>query len=177
MAQGFDPSNPLPRVMHEGAHEMKGADAKLTTIIGAMAVADVVKTTLGPKGMDKIILTLGKHGTVTVTNDGATILKRLTVENPAAKILVDISKSQDDEIGDGTTTVCVLAGQLLHEAEGICAHLHSVLDQPRKQFFIFCHRIPLFFVIPTKSNASAALLDQNIHPQTIIAGWRLALQV
>jgi T-complex protein 1 subunit beta len=137
--QGFDPSNPLPRVMHEGAHEMKGADAKLTTIIGAMAVADVVKTTLGPKGMDKIILTLGKHGTVTVTNDGATILKRLTVENPAAKILVDISKSQDDEIGDGTTTVCVLAGQLLHEAE--------------------------------------ALLDQNIHPQTIIAGWRLALQV
>jgi T-complex protein 1 subunit beta len=103
-----------------------------------MAVSDTVKTTLGPKGMDKIIVSAGS-GKVTVTNDGATILKKLVIDNPAAKILVDISKSQDDEVGDGTTTVCVLAGSLLAEAEG--------------------------------------LLNQKIHPQTIVAGWRLAYGV
>lgn len=80
----------------------------------------MVKTTLGPKGMDKILQSMGdEHArkTITVTNDGATILGSIWVDNPAAKILIDISKTQDDEVGDGTTTVAVFAGELLKEAE------------------------------------------------------------
>mmetsp|Transcript_49746 Transcript_49746/g.101580 ORF Transcript_49746/g.101580 Transcript_49746/m.101580 type:complete len:532 (+) Transcript_49746:87-1682(+) len=125
-----------PSVLAQGAQDFKGQDAKMSIIIGAMAVADLVKSTLGPKGMDKILQS--QSGDITVTNDGATILKRLTLDNPAAKILVDISKTQDDEVGDGTTTVCILAGALLAEAD--------------------------------------PLLSQRIHPQTIVAGWRLALK-
>jgi T-complex protein 1 subunit beta len=86
-----------------------------------MAVCDMLKTTLGPKGMDKILKPISMGGpkshNITVTNDGATILKSLHIDNPAAKILVDISKIQDDEVGDGTTTVVVLAGELLRQAE------------------------------------------------------------
>lgn len=88
--------------------------------MGAIAVADLVKTTLGPKGMDKILQSMGdEHARkkITVTNDGATILGSIFVDNPAAKILIDISKTQDEEVGDGTTTVAVLAGELLREAE------------------------------------------------------------
>ncbi|KAI4366275.1 hypothetical protein MLD38_022170 [Melastoma candidum] len=80
-------------------------------------LADLVKTTLGPKGMDKILQKTGRGRQLTVTNDGATILKSLHIDNPAAKVLVDISKVQDDEVGDGTTSVVVLAGELLREAE------------------------------------------------------------
>uniref|UniRef100_A0A453INB5 T-complex protein 1 subunit beta n=1 Tax=Aegilops tauschii subsp. strangulata TaxID=200361 RepID=A0A453INB5_AEGTS len=87
------------------------------SFVGAMAIADLVKTTLGPKGMDKILQSTGRGRSVTVTNDGATILKSLHIDNPAAKVLVDISKVQDDEVGDGTTSVVVLAGELLREAE------------------------------------------------------------
>jgi T-complex protein 1 subunit beta len=77
-----------------------------------------VKTTLGPKGMDKILQSMSqRNSSITVTNDGATILKSIYVDNPAAKILIDISKCQDDEVGDGTTTVAVMAGELLKEAE------------------------------------------------------------
>ena len=82
----------------------------------AIAVADLVKTTLGPRGMDKILVpvTAGpKNKNINVTNDGATILRSMHVDNPAAKILIDISKTQDEEVGDGTTTVAVLAGELL----------------------------------------------------------------
>ena len=82
-----------------------------------MAIADLVKTTLGPKGMDKILQSVGRGHDITVTNDGATILKSIYVDNPAAKVLVDISKTQDNEVGDGTTSVVVLAGELLREAE------------------------------------------------------------
>lgn len=82
-----------------------------------MAIADLVKSTLGPKGMDKILQSVSKGNQVSVTNDGATILKSIYVDNPAAKILVDISKVQDDEVGDGTTSVVVLCGELLREAE------------------------------------------------------------
>ena len=83
-------------------------------------MADLVKTTLGPKGMDKILQSVGDptaKRSITVTNDGATILKSIYVDNPAAKILIDISKTQDEEVGDGTTTVAVLCGELLREAE------------------------------------------------------------
>jgi T-complex protein 1 subunit beta len=94
--------------------------ARLQSFVGAIAVADLVKTTLGPKGMDKILQSLGDEHSrkkITVTNDGATILGSIFVDNPAAKILIDISKTQDEEVGDGTTTVAVLAGELLREAE------------------------------------------------------------
>lgn len=90
--------------------------------MGAIAVADLVKTTLGPKGMDKILQSLGDEQSrkkIIVTNDGATILQSIFVDNPAAKILIDISRTQDEEVGDGTTTVAVLAGELLREAESL----------------------------------------------------------
>ena len=88
--------------------------------MGAIAVADLVKTTLGPRGMDKILVPVAagpKNKHINVTNDGATILRSMHVDNPAAKILIDISKTQDEEVGDGTTTVAVLAGELLREGE------------------------------------------------------------
>ncbi|XP_024377703.1 T-complex protein 1 subunit beta [Physcomitrium patens] len=103
------------------AMEEKGERARMASFIGAMAIADLVKSTLGPKGMDKILQSTGRGHSVTVTNDGATILKSLHVDNPAAKVLVDISKVQDDEVGDGTTSVVVLAGELLREAEKLVA--------------------------------------------------------
>jgi len=99
---------------------MKGEVAKITNFVGAIAVGDLVKTTLGPKGMDKILkpIVAGPAGqNITVTNDGATILGSMHIDNPAARILIEISKSQDAEIGDGTTTVAVLASELLREAE------------------------------------------------------------
>ncbi|KAK9821984.1 hypothetical protein WJX81_002760 [Elliptochloris bilobata] len=104
-------------VLQQGATEEKGENARLAAFVGAMAIADMVKTTLGPKGMDKILQSMGRGHEVVVTNDGATILKSLYVDNPAAKVLVDISKVQDAEVGDGTTSVVVLAGELLREAE------------------------------------------------------------
>lgn len=92
--------------------------ARLSSFVGAIAVGDLVKSTLGPKGMDKILVSYGRNaGSVEVTNDGATILKSVGVDNPAAKILVDMSRVQDDEVGDGTTSVTVLAAELLREAE------------------------------------------------------------
>lgn len=72
---------------------------------------------MGPKGMDKILKPIDPKGKLIITNDGATILSHMLVDNPSAKILVDISKTQDQEVGDGTSTVCVLAGELLREAE------------------------------------------------------------
>jgi len=112
--------NVLPQIFDEGATEDKGEMARMQSFVGAIAVADLVKTTLGPKGMDKILQSMGdEHARkkITVTNDGATILQSIYVDNPAAKILIDISRTQDEEVGDGTTTVAVLAGELLREAE------------------------------------------------------------
>ena len=97
-------------LFNEQATEEKGEMARLSSFIGAMAIADLVKTTLGPKGMDKILQSQSRGQEVTVTNDGATILKSIYVDNPAAKVLVDISKVQDDQVGDGTTSVVVRAG-------------------------------------------------------------------
>merc|ERR1712141_348466 len=109
--------NPI-RVLSQEADEEKAETARLSSFVGAMAVGDLVKSTLGPKGMDKILWGMGRNeGQVEVTNDGATILKSIGVDNPAAKILVDMSKVQDDEVGDGTTSVVVFASELLREAE------------------------------------------------------------
>jgi len=131
--------NPVRVLKHE-ADEEKAETARLSSFVGAMAIGDLVKSTLGPKGMDKILYGIGRNeGQVQVTNDGATILKAVGVDNPCAKVLVDMSKVQDDEVGDGTTSVVVLASELLREAE--------------------------------------KLIEQRIHPQNIVAGWRMATKI
>lgn len=97
------------RILKHEAEEEKAETARLSSFIGAIAIGDLIKSTLGPKGMDKILVAHGRGaGQIQVTNDGATILKAIGVDNPAAKILVDMSKVQDDEVGDGTTSVTVL---------------------------------------------------------------------
>ncbi|GBG61417.1 hypothetical protein CBR_g20448 [Chara braunii] len=124
-----------PRILQDDAVEEKGDRARMASFVGAIAVADLVRTTLGPKGMDKILQSTGRQKEVMVTNDGATILKSLHVDNPAAKVLVDISKVQDDEVGDGTTSVVVLAGELLREAERLMnkkIHPMTIIDGYRK---------------------------------------------
>merc|ERR1712165_451878 len=109
--------NPVRVLKHE-ADEEKAETARLSSFVGAMAIGDLVKSTLGPKGMDKILYGMGRNeGRVEVTNDGATILRSIGVDNPAAKILVDMSRVQDAEVGDGTTSVVVFASELLKEAE------------------------------------------------------------
>ncbi|KAM9312644.1 T-complex protein 1 subunit beta [Gastrophryne carolinensis] len=108
-------------IFKAGADEERAETARLSSFIGAIAIGDLVKSTLGPKGMDKILLSSSRDNTVTVTNDGATILKSIGIDNPAAQVLVDMSKVQDDEVGDGTTSVTVLAAELLREAELLIA--------------------------------------------------------
>ncbi|MDD4983461.1 MAG: thermosome subunit beta [Candidatus ainarchaeum sp.] len=120
--------------LEEGAKRIRGKDAQRINILVARAVANAVRSTLGPKGMDKMIV--DEMGDVTISNDGATILKEISIEHPVGKMMVDIAKTQDSEIGDGTTTAVVVAGELLAEAE--------------------------------------KLLDNGIHPSSIINGYRLA---
>jgi T-complex protein 1 subunit beta len=110
----------MPTIQDQRAGEEKNEQSRLSSFIGAIAIADLVKSTLGPKGMDKILQPMSDEGgnnKIIITNDGATILKSVYVDNGAAKILIDISKIQDSVVGDGTTTVAVLAGELLREAE------------------------------------------------------------
>lgn len=128
-------------VMHSNAELHKGEQGRMSSFVGAIAIADLVKTTLGPKGMDKILQSVSDPNNIriTITNDGATILKAVPVENPAAKVLVEIAKTQDDTVGDGTTSVTVLCGELLREAE--------------------------------------FLVNQRIHPMTIVQGWRQAVAI
>jgi len=108
-------------ILAQGASEEKGDSARLQSFVGAIAIGDLVKSTLGPKGMDKILQPMPGEGVrankATVTNDGATILRSVWVDNPSAKILVDLSKTQDQQCGDGTTSVVVLAAELLRAAE------------------------------------------------------------
>ena len=121
-------------ILKEGSQRTAGREAQRSNIMAAKAVAAAVRTTLGPKGMDKMLVdTLGD---VVITNDGVTILKEMDIEHPAAKMMVEIAKTQDEEVGDGTTTAVVLAGELLKQAE--------------------------------------QLLEQEIHPTVIAAGYRAA---
>lgn len=126
------------QILNYGADEEKAETARLSSFVGAIAIGELVKSTLGPKGMDKILVSSSNSG-VEITNDGATILRSVGVDNPAAKVLCDISRVQDDEVGDGTTSVTVLAAELLREAE--------------------------------------KLLEQKLHPQTVVSGWRKAAAV
>jgi thermosome len=101
----------------EGSKREKGRDAQRLNILVAKAVANAVKSTLGPKGMDKMLV--DELGDVTISNDGATILKEMAIEHPVGKMLVELAKTQDTEIGDGTTTAVVLAGELVGKAEAL----------------------------------------------------------
>lgn len=121
-------------LLPEGSSRVLGRDAQRTNIAVGVAVANAIKTTLGPKGMDKMLVS--ELGDIVITNDGATILQEMNVEHPVAKIMVDIAKTQDKEVGDGTTTVVIMAGELLRGA--------------------------------------GELLEQGIHPTTIIRGYKMA---
>ena len=102
-------------ILREGASETKGRSAQRNNIQAAKLIADIVKTSLGPRGMDKMLV--DSMGDVTITNDGATILKEIDVQHPAAKMIIEISKTTDQEVGDGTTSATVLAGAFLEQAE------------------------------------------------------------
>jgi thermosome len=123
-------------ILKEGTSRSRGKEAQRNNIMAARVIGEVVKTTLGPRGMDKMLI--DSLGDITITNDGAAILKEIDVEHPAAKMMVEIAKTQDDMVGDGTTTAVVLASELLKKAE--------------------------------------ELLDQNIHPTILVAGYRKAAQ-
>ncbi len=101
-------------ILREGTERTQGKEARSNNIMAAKAVAAAVRTTLGPKGMDKMLV---GGGNITITNDGVTILKEMDIEHPAAKMLVEVAKTMDDEVGDGTTTAAVLTGELLERAE------------------------------------------------------------
>jgi thermosome len=102
-------------ILREGAQRSRGKEAQNNNIMAARAVANAVRTTLGPKGMDKMLV--DSMGDIIITNDGAQILREMDIEHPAAKMLVEVAKTQDDEVGDGTTTAAILAGELLKKAE------------------------------------------------------------
>jgi len=113
MAQQPQPIFILP----EGYQRTIGRDAQRTNILAAKLVAETVRTTLGPKGMDKMLV--DSSGDVVVTNDGVTILEEMSIEHPTAKMIVEVAKTQENEVGDGTTTAVVLAGELLKNAEDL----------------------------------------------------------
>src|SRR3989338_7063739 len=102
-------------LMPEDVQRILGKDAQRNNIWAAKMISDIVKTTLGPKGMDKMLVSPTNE--IIITNDGVTILEEMEIEHPAAKMLVDIAKTQDKEVGDGTTTAVMLAGKLLENAE------------------------------------------------------------
>jgi thermosome len=104
-------------ILREGSERTRGKDAQSRNILAAKTIAAAVKSTLGPKGMDKMLV--DSMGDVVITNDGATILKEMDIEHPAAKMMVEIAKTQDDEVGDGTTSAVIIAGELLKKAEDL----------------------------------------------------------
>ena len=120
-------------LLKDGASQTKGRDAQKNNISAAKIIAEIVRTSLGPRGMDKMLV--DSLGDVTITNDGATILKEIDVQHPAAKMLVEISKTTDNEVGDGTTSAVILAGALLEHAESLIiqdVHPTIIVDGYRK---------------------------------------------
>ncbi len=136
MAEAASVSGIPVLILKEGTRRTIGREAHDVNIAAAKALAEALKTSLGPRGMDKMLV--DSLGDITITGDGATILKEMEVQHPAAKMLVEVAKAQDSEVGDGTTTVVILAGELLKKAE--------------------------------------ELLAQNIHPTTIIDGYRKTME-
>ncbi|MCD6469666.1 TCP-1/cpn60 chaperonin family protein, partial [Candidatus Bathyarchaeota archaeon] len=120
-------------ILKEGSRRTRGRDAQHNNIMAARIIAEAVRTSLGPKGMDKMLV--DSLGDVTITNDGKTILDEMEVEHPAAKMMVEVAKTQDDEVGDGTTSVVIVAGELLTKAEELLnknVHPTIIIDGYRK---------------------------------------------
>ena len=116
-------------ILKEGTSRSRGRDAKRSNIMAAKVLAETVRSTIGPRGMDKMLV--AGFGDIVITNDGATIMKEMDVQNPAAKMLVEVAKTQDQEVGDGTTTAAVLAGELLGGAESLLdrdVHPNVIID-------------------------------------------------
>ena len=116
-------------ILKEGTSRSEGRDAQHANITAALVVAESIRSSLGPKGMDKMLV--DGFGDVTISNDGATILDEMEVQHPAAKMLVEVAKTQDDEVGDGTTTAVILAGELLTKAQTLIdkdVHPNVVVD-------------------------------------------------
>ena len=113
-------------ILREGTKREKGKDAQFNNIAAARAISDAVRSSLGPRGMDKMLV--DSMGDVVITNDGVTILKEMDVQHPAAKMLVEVAKTQDAEVGDGTTTSVILAGELLKKATDLIdANVHPTI--------------------------------------------------
>jgi len=120
-------------ILKEGSSRSRGKDAQHANIMAAKIISEAVKSSLGPKGMDKMLV--DSLGDVTITSDGRTILDEIDVEHPAAKMMVEVAKTQDDEVGDGTTTSVIIAGELLSKAEDLLnknVHPTVVIDGYRK---------------------------------------------
>ena len=115
--QGVTSSGQPVLILKEGTGRSRGKEAQRNNIQAAKLVAEIVKSSLGPRGMDKMLV--DSLGDVTITNDGATLLKEMDIQHPAAKMLVEVSKATDDEVGDGTKSAVILAGALLEKAEGL----------------------------------------------------------
>ena len=120
-------------ILREGASRSRGREAQHANIMASKIVAEAVKSALGPKGMDKMLV--DSFGDVTITSDGRTILSEMDIQHPAAKMMVEVSKTQDDEVGDGTTSAVVIAGELLSRAEDLIdknVHPTVIIDGYRK---------------------------------------------
>ena len=120
-------------ILKEGSSRSRGKDAQHTNIMAARIISEAVRSSLGPKGMDKMLV--DSLGDVTITSDGRTILDEIDVEHPAAKMMVEVAKTQDDEVGDGTTTSVIVAGELLNKAEELLkknVHPTVVIDGYRR---------------------------------------------
>jgi len=128
-------------ILKEGSTRTVGREAQRANIAAAKAIAEAVRSTLGPRGMDKMLV--DSLGDVTVTNDGATILDEIEVQHPAAKMMVEVAKAQDDEVGDGTTTSVVLAGELLKRAEELMAkNIHpTVIISGYSKALDYCNKV------------------------------------
>src|SRR5881397_2720460 len=120
-------------ILKSGSKQDKGREAQKNNFAAAKLIAEVVRSSVGPRGMDKMLV--DSLGDVTITNDGATILKEIDVQHPAAKMMVEISKATDNEVGDGTTSVVVIAGALIEKAEELIdkdVHPTVIVDGYRK---------------------------------------------
>merc|ERR1712038_2225577 len=115
--QGRGPMQPQIILLKEGTNTSQGIPQLISNINSCEAIADAIRTTLGPRGMDKLIVS--ENGSTTISNDGATIVKQLDIVHPAARTLVDIAKSQDAEVGDGTTSVILLAVEFLRQVKAL----------------------------------------------------------
>lgn len=137
-------------ILRKGTTRNRGQEAQNSNIAAAKAVANAVRTTLGPKGMDKMLI--DSMGDIVITNDGATILKEMDIEHPAAKMMVEVAKTQDDEVGDGTTSAVVIAGELLKNAEGLLEqHVHpTVIAEGYQQSAVKSREILVGMGIPVK---------------------------